>query len=283
VVVVPGDAPAGDRGLIEDAVTLLLSVAPAGWTHVQGEFEPSSQPPVAAALVTTIKGRSQPLPVSAGVLSLLVEQQRSAASAGEPWRRLMIECHSDGRLSARVDNNPGAVPRDPQRWPRRLLAATAAGCLIAAAVVFAIGWQWSPPPRIAMIAVPPPPPRQQEALDVINQWYTAENHSNVADMRAAACANPGPEVVKWFKSTAYYGEDQAIVYPEAVTSFRDEGSQFKVEVAVRLHPLDEHMRQEVEKLQASHGGFAGDNFTLVDEGGHLKVCEMTYDPEGPMG
>jgi len=283
VVAKAGDAPAGDRGLIEDAVTLLLSVAPAGWTHVQGEFEPSSQPPVAAALVRTTRGRSQPLPVSAGVLSLLVEQQRSAATTGVPWRRLVIECHSDGRLSARVDNNFGAAPPDPQRWPRRLLAATAAGSLVAAAVVFAFGWRWSPPPRIAMIAVPPPPPRQQEAFDVVNQWYAAENHSNVAGMRAVACANPGPEVVKWFKSTEYYGEDQALVYPEAVTSFRDEGSQFKVEVAVRLHPLDDHMRQQVEILQASHGGYAGDKFTLVDEGGHLKVCEMTYDPEGPMG
>jgi hypothetical protein len=287
VVAKPGDAPSGDRGLIEDAVTLLLSVAPAGWTHVQGEFEPSSLPPVAAVLVRTTKGRAQPLPVSAGVLSLLVEQQRSAAATGVPWRRLVIECHSDGRLSARVDNDHGqaltqSVPPDPQRWPRRLLAATTGGSLIAAAVVFAIGWQWSSPPRIAMIPVPPPPPHQQEAFDVINQWFTAENHSNVADMRAVACANPGPEVVKWFKSTEYYGADQAIVYPEAVTSFRDEGAQFKVEVAVRLHPLDDHMRHAVEIMQAN-GGYATDNFTLVDEGGHLKVCEMTYDPEGPMG
>jgi hypothetical protein len=117
---------------------------------------------------------------------------------------------------------------------------------------------------------------------VINQWYAAENHSNVADMRAVACANPGPEVVKWFKSTAYYGEDQAIVYPEAVTSFRDEGSQFKVEVAVRFHPLDDHMRQVVEKMQAN-GGYESEKFILVDEDGRLKVCEMTYDPEGPMG
>jgi hypothetical protein len=38
----------------------------------------------------------------------------------------------------------------------------------------------------------------------------------------------------------------------------------------------------VEKMQAN-GGYESEKFILVDEDGRLKVCEMTYDPEGPMG
>ncbi|OBA78581.1 hypothetical protein A9W99_23180 [Mycobacterium sp. 1164966.3] len=38
----------GDRDLFEDAVTLLLTEAPPSWQQLHGEFEPSSQPVVAA-------------------------------------------------------------------------------------------------------------------------------------------------------------------------------------------------------------------------------------------
>ena len=283
---VPGDAPAGDRGLIEDAVKLLLSGAPAGWARLYGEFEPSAQPPVAAVSVTTANGRSQPLAVSAGVLSVLAEQQRSSAAAGVPWRRLAIDCHADGRLSARTENDPGSAaavpsltPPDPQRWPRRLLVALTAGCLIGAAAVFAVGWQWSPPPRLAMIPLPPPPPRQQEAFDVISRWFDAENHSDAAGMRALTCANPGKQLVDRTNTTQWYGEDQEIIYPQVVETFSEDGTEFKVTVAIRFHPLDDRMRREAELAQAS-GGFVTDNFILVDEGGQLKVCDLRNEGNG---
>jgi hypothetical protein len=271
------EAPTGDRGLIEDAVKLLISEAPAGWTVLRCEFEPTSPVPTAKAAALTPSGQWQSLTVSAGALSLLTEHQHQAAAAGASWQRLVIEHHCDGRLSAWTEDGPAAA--DPQRWPRRVLAAITTGCLIAAAVIFAVGWQWSQPPRVGMIPVPPPPPRQQEAFDVISRWFDAENHSNVAGMRAVACANPGPTVVGWFKSIGYYGEIQAYIFPEAVTSFSETAGQWKVDVAVRMHPLDAHMVHEVEIAEAN-GGFETERFTLVDEGGHLKVCDKNDQSDG---
>jgi hypothetical protein len=84
--------------------------------------------------------------------------------------------------------------------------------------------------------------------------------------------HPAPTVIAWFKSTEHFGADQAYVYPAAVTSVVQDGAQYTVEVVVREHPLDAHMRQEVEKAQQV-GGFVFDVFVLADESGHLKVCD----------
>lgn len=271
-----GGVPAGDRGLIEEAVKLLLSAAPPGWTQLHGEFEPSSRPLVAVVSVSMQQGGLQPLDVSPEVVTVLAKQQQSAAAVGAPWRRLVIDCHADGRLSACAEGDPVGLatqrPPDPQRVPRRLLAALTAGCLIAAAVVFAVGWRWLPPPRAEMVPPPPPPPRQQEAFDVLSKWFDAMNHANVAGMRAVSCLNPRPAIIAWFKSEERYGETQAYTYPEAVTSVVQHDTQYTVVIAVREHPLDAEMRSAVEEQQ-KNGGFAFYHYVLADEGGKLKVCD----------
>ncbi|OBF86671.1 hypothetical protein A5791_20580 [Mycobacterium sp. 852002-51163_SCH5372311] len=104
-----------DRDLVEDAVKLLLTEAPPGWQQLHGEFEPSSQPVVAQAFVTTADGRQLPSSVSAGAISVLAEHQRRAAAAGAPWQRLVIDCAADGRLSARAE--PAAAVSAPPRPP----------------------------------------------------------------------------------------------------------------------------------------------------------------------
>jgi hypothetical protein len=276
-----GAASVGDRGLIEDAVKLLLSGVPTGWACVRGEFEPSSQPAVALASVSTADGEFAPLAVSAEVLGVLAEHQRRAAAGGVSWRRLVIECHVDGRLSARTDRDErvaGSPPVADRRWLRRGLAAVTAGCLIAAAVVFALGWRASLPPRAGMIPVPPPPPRQQEAFNVISRWFDAENHSDAAGMRALTCANPGSALVDRTKTIQSYGEFQAFFYPDAVVSFSANGPQFNVRVASQLHPINERMKQFSQLLE-KNGGFTWDDFVLVDEGGQLKVCDINGEDQ----
>jgi hypothetical protein len=269
-----GDLPAGDRGLIEEAAKLLLALAPPGWVQIHGEFEPSSQPIIGAVSVTTQRGQSQPLAVSAPVMTALAKQQHSAAVAGAPWRRLVIDCHSDGRLSARAEGGAVDAVADPQRWPRRVLAALTVAFLIGAGVAFGVGWQWSAPPRVAMIPVPPPPPRQQEAFDVISRWYDADNHSDAAGMRAATCANPGREVADRITEVERHGETVGLTYPEAIASFSDDGARFKAELRYRVHPLDANMSRQVTKAEADSNGFWFDYLFLADEGGQLKVCDL---------
>ena len=164
-------------------------------------------------------------------------------------------------------------------WLVWVLAAITVGCLAAAAVVFAMYWRWGPPPRVDMIAVPPPPPRQQEALTVVQKWYDAENHSDAAGMRAVACAHPSESVSGWIDTIEHFGEDQSLIFPDAVIGFRDEGARVWAKVASRARPLNEQQRQAVAQEQ-THGGFFTDEFTLADEDGRLTVCDMKYEP-GP--
>jgi hypothetical protein len=184
-----------------------------------------------------------------------------------PWRRLVINCHCDGRLSAWAD------PGGDRRWLRRGLAAVTAGCLIASAVLFAAAWRWSPPPRADVIPLPPPPARQQEAFDVISKWYDAENRSDVAGMRSLNCANPGKDLADRAATIQYHGNYQADVYPDAITSFIPDGAHFKAEVMARSHPLDAHMKWEAQWVERD-GGFSYEKFVLIDEGGYLKICDI---------
>lgn len=258
----------GDRGLIEEAARLLIAAAPAGWTHLRAEFEPSAEPPTAIASVTNEQGGEQPLTASPEIFDVVVKHQRRAAASGAPWLRLVIDCHSDGRLSAWTDS------ATDQRWLRRGLAAITAGCLIASAAVFALAWEWAPPPRVAMIALPPPPPRQQEAFDVIVKWFAAQNRSDAAGMRALSCATPGKDLADWTATIQYHGNYQADYYPDAITSFTEDAGQYRLRVAERFHPLDQHMRREAEWAERDSAGFVYDRFVLVDEHDDLKICDI---------
>lgn len=268
-----GEGSVGDRGVVEQAVTLLLAAAPAGWTQLHATVEPSAQPVVATATALT-PGGAVPVPVPPGVVDVLAEHQRRAAAAGAPWQRMVIECATDGRLSVWTEPAAAVGLCRPHRWPQWLLAAVTVVCLSAAGVVFATQWRWGPPPRVGMIEVPPPPPRQQEAFEVIQRWLDAERDADVAKLRALACANPSESVLTWIDTLDVEGQIQALAFPDAVIGFRDEGSRVWIKVAVRVRPLDDFQRVAVEDAQ-HHGGFLTDAFTLADEGGQLKVCDMS--------
>lgn len=272
-----GDLP-GDRSLIEDAVTRLLAVAPEGWAQLHGEFEPLSQPVFAQVTMRTAGGQPVPVQVPVEVFEALGEYQRRSAAAGSHWRRLVIDCHADGRLSAYTEpREPLPAVRRPRRWPARVLAAITVGCLAAAAAVFGLAWRWSPPPRADIIAVPAPPARQAEAFAVIQQWSAARNRQDMPAMWALACADP---------TDAVTGEIRAFVkpipwaidYPEAITDFQDNGSSVSVHYSLRAYPLSEEMKRAVEENQLQGRGFFDDQYTLVEEDGVLKICDSENPP-----
>lgn len=263
-----GSAP-GDRRRIEEVVALLLGEAPAGWAHLHLEFDSATS--AVTTSLTTGEGTSIPLPVPAGVIAALSDYHRQSGTAG----RLVIDCDADGRLSARTD--PVATAAGSRRWPQWVLATITIGCLAAAAVVFATGWRWSEPPRLTALGVPPPP-RAQQAFAVATQWYEAENNGDVARMRELACVHPAQSVTDWISTIGYYGQDQGLVFTDAVTKFRDDGAAVWVRIAVRIRPVDDRTKREVDEAQ-THGGFLYEEMTLASEGGTLKVCDIALPPK----
>ncbi|WP_139361267.1 MULTISPECIES: hypothetical protein [unclassified Mycobacterium] len=277
--------PVGDRELVEEAIMLLCTAAPVGWSIVHGEFEPSQQPPVAVAQAV-IDSVQQSITVPAGVTHILAEHQRRAADAGAAWRRLTIECHSEGRLSVRADPAEKALGVDSGGrsagtrrlqwlwWLRFTLAAVIVGALIATAVVVGLARPWSPPPRADIIDVPPPSARERQAHDVIVGWYEAHNRGDTAAMRALACVDPKSNVPQWIISIERDGSDGKLYFPEAIAEFREQGSQVWVRFASRIRPLTDAVRAEVDDAQRA-GGFFKQVFSLEEEeGGVLKICNV---------
>lgn len=263
-----------DRGLVEDAVKLLIMQAPTGWQQLHAEFEPASEPTVAEAVVTTADGQQQPLSVPLGAVAALAEHQRRAAAAGAPWRRLVIDSHADGRLSARSDSAATSESTTPRQfhWLRRGLMGITVVCLTVAAAFFAMAWSWSPPPRADTIPVPGRPAREQAAFDVVNRWTDAKNRGDAAGMRMVSCTNPTRKVTDLIELMEQVGEHDAIVYPDAFTEFNDSDKEIWVTIAVRIHPLNDRMKARAEQAQKS-GGFFIEHLVLADENGQLKVCD----------
>lgn len=242
---------------------MVLGEAPPGWTRVNIAFDAAS-----SAVTATADGRAAPLSVPLQAVEALSEYHRQAVSNGSSWRRLSVDCRSDGTLSMRKDDGARGVSL---RWPQRLLAAITVSCLAAAAVVFAVGWRRSEPPRLGVLAVPPPA-RAKAAFAVLEQWYAAEDRGDAARMRELSCAHPAQSLSGWINTIAYYGQDQGLIFPDALTQFRDDGETVWVKVAVRIRPIDDRMKREVEEAQA-RGGFFFETVTFADEGGTLKVCD----------
>ncbi|BDB43713.1 hypothetical protein Mkiyose1665_49200 [Mycobacterium kiyosense] len=261
---------------------MLIERAPAGWTRLGLEFDSAALPPVATASVTGADSVRTPLTVPAEAYEALNEYQVRSRAAGAAWRRLVIDCRPDGRLSMQTD--PAGPVHEPKRWYTWVLATITAGCSVAAAVVFAVGWRTPvpppvppPPPRAAMIDVPPPSPREQEAFEVLKRWYDAENRADGAALRALACAHPGKNVEDEIEGFEQTKTVQGISYLEAVVGFRDEGDGVWGKFMLRVHPLTERDKQLVEQAQ-QHGGYFSDEYTLVSEGGQLKVCDADTPP-----
>lgn len=258
-----GGGAVDDRGLVEQAVALVLGEAPPGWTRLNIAFDAAS-----SEVTVTADGRVVQSPVPPQAVEALSEYHRQAVSNGSSWRRLSIGCGSDGTLSMRKDDGARGVSR---RWPQRVLAAITVSCLAAAAVLFAVGWRRSEPPRLGVLAVPLSA-RAKAAFAVLEEWYAAEDHGDAARMRELSCAHPTQSLSDWINTIAYYGQDQGLVFPDALTQFRDDGAAVWVKVAVRIRPIDDRMKREVEEAQA-HGGFFFETVTFSDEGGTLKVCD----------
>lgn len=189
-----GGGAVDHRRLVEQAVALVLGEAPPGWTRLNIAFDAASSE-VTAVADGGADGGAVPLAVPSQAVEALSEYHREAVSSGSLWRRLSIDCGSDGTLSMRKD---AATPGVSRRWPQRVLAAITLACLVAAAVVFAVGWRRSEPPRIGVLAVPPPP-RAKAAFAVLEQWYAAEDQGDAALMRQLACAHPTQSLVDWIK------------------------------------------------------------------------------------
>ena len=241
------------------------------------ECDASVAPPVVSASASVSDSATVTLGVPADVVTAFSDYQAQCKADGRSWRRLVIDCHADGRLSMQTDPSvPG-----PGRWPTRVLAAIAVVCSVAAVVVFAWGWQ-SPqmpplPPRAAMIEVPAPSAREQQAFDVVRRWYDAEARADGAAMRALACAKPGKNVEDEIEGFEQSKTVEAIVFLEAVVGFRDEGDRVWGRFLYRAHPVSERNKRLVEKMQ-QEGGYFGDGYTLVVEDGQLKVCDSDTPP-----
>lgn len=261
------------RELVENAVALLVASLPAGWLRLHVEAQPSSQSLVAQASVTTADGQGQSVPVPPDVLAVLAEHQARATAARTPWRRLVIDCHADGRLSAYTDEVSRSHAPGAARWVSRALAGLTGCLLVAAAAVFTVGWRWGPPPRAEMIALPSAPPRQQAAFEVVDKWFDAENRGDAAAMLSVTCRQPAQTVMDWISSTAQFGQVEGLVFPDAVIGFRDEGAKVWVNASVRIRPISDSQKRVVQEQQR-HGGFFSEELTLTDEGGALKVCDV---------
>lgn len=128
-----GGGATGDRLLVEDAVTRMLGEAPPGWKHLRVEFDAGSS--TVTATVTADAGPTL-LAVPPEAVAALHEYHSQSSATGSAWRRLWIDCASDGTLSTRTE---GPAPAGSRRWPQRALAGITLACLTAAAVVFAVG------------------------------------------------------------------------------------------------------------------------------------------------
>ncbi|OBK13876.1 hypothetical protein [Mycobacterium asiaticum] len=122
-----GDA--GDRSLIEDALSHVRDAAPVGWQRVRVEFMSAAEPPFARGWAV-VGSDTLPVPVLPRALELLTEYQRRAvAGDGAGFRKVIIECdyleavsvhtepaHTSGRAAGSSGERGGRLRR---MWSRR--------------------------------------------------------------------------------------------------------------------------------------------------------------------
>lgn len=122
-----GDA--GDRSLIEDALSHVRDAAPVGWQRVRVEFMSGATPPFARGWAV-VGSDTLPVPVLPRALELLTEYQRRAvAGDGAGFRKVIIECdyleavsvhtvpaHASGRVAGSSAERGGRLRKI---WSRR--------------------------------------------------------------------------------------------------------------------------------------------------------------------
>ena len=108
---------------------------------------------------------------------------------------------------------------------------------------------------------------------MVGKWFDAENRGDAAAMLSVTCRQPSQTVTDWITSTAQFGQVEGLVFPDAVIGFRDEGTKVWVNASVRIRPISDSQKRDVQEQQR-HGGFFSEELTLTDEGGALKVCDV---------
>lgn len=175
-----------DRSLIEEAIKVLLASAPAGWTRLRAEFEPSARPPASHAVLD-----SEVLPVPPEALGLVAEYQRRAAAAGSPWQRVVVECDHTGALSMRTDPSPAPEPSGPRSGRISLwLWGIAALLSIVVLVVAVVGRDRGDRPTLRPRTVSDSMTTAQarEAADTtVRAWVRERNAGHLANLQALTC------------------------------------------------------------------------------------------------
>lgn len=268
--------PVLDHALVEQVVDGLRHVAPDGWSVLRAQLAPQGNGSVASV---TVHGQAQPLSIPVPVLGIAAEHQRRAAAAGWPWDRLVIECSSDGRLSAAAEPTSNESARRGPRTSKLTIPRTRLRAVFAVVAVvgftmagwlFASAWRWSPPPEADVINVPPPSPRQQQALDLITRYYEAQARLDVPAMRAVTCAQPSGEVWTGIRSLEQ-NNPQSITIADGIVAFRDDGTQAEATALHRIRGISDRVKEIVAEEQR-HRGFFALTYRFVDEAGSMKLC-----------
>lgn len=272
----PSDGGDDGRGLVERAIKVLLGSAPHGWAQLHVECVSAG---AASAYVGVAGAGSQWLAVPPEAAHALSEYLVKSTGSSPVAQRLVVDCFSDGRLSARTEPAADiasvaastlATPRKTA-WPKHLLVALTAACLLAAAVVFAFGWRWSSPPDADSELLPLPPPRQQQAFEVISAWFGALAYGDTTKAQALSCPHPTGYALNDLE--AMQGGYQAgINYAEAIVGFDDSGGQVTAKVVYRTYPLTEEEKRDVGERQRTGNGLTYRQYVLSDAGDGLKVC-----------
>lgn len=183
-----------DRSLIEDAVKLVLTGAPAGWTRVTAEFDVSPSPTATRAWAITGSG-SMPVAVPAGAQALVVEHARRV---GAPWHRVVIDVDIDGTLSMRTDPPAAtAAPNAPAaaRPSRRGVWVWALAAVLSVAVlaVAIVGRDRGDGPSLRPMAASESMSDDEARAvteNTVRAWYREGNERHVANLVALTCPDP---------------------------------------------------------------------------------------------
>lgn len=255
----------GSRGLIEEAVRLLLGQAPAGWSRMVAEFDPASSVDGARAYIVTPSGSSW-LTVPDRSTELVSEYRRREAIDGRAWRHLTIDCDNSGSLRLRTDEptpaGDGAVFSAGARAPSArpvppwlCLVAAAAVALLAVAVVGRDG-------GATLHAIPASESMTDDEAHAVAEktilaWTRERNAGNAANLDALTCPDAPESWVSRQLAAVAEGKPSTSFDIVATAVFARHGSTWTMNA-----------------MSLDRGGM----FTMRIVDGELRVCELSAAP-----
>jgi hypothetical protein len=240
-----------DRPLIEDALRMVLSTAPPGWTQLVTEFEPAATPLVARASAVC-GAQTVLLRVPDEAVALVAEYQRRAAATGSSWRRIVIAVDEAKNIQLRTDpaeagrpdvkpapsliSRPGRQATPPsassERTPRRTriplwaLALAAAACLgLLAVAIVGAGEQATLRPMAASESMSDEQARGV-AVNTARVWLRERDAGHVANFEALTCR--GQLLGDLEHAKRHDSMNQVI---DATGSFTRDGSAWKLDTS----------------------------------------------------